>query len=379
MNKLLAGIRVLTIEHFGAGPYGTQLLADLGAEVIKVENAATGGDVSRTVGPYYLGDNDSQYFQSFNRGKKSIVLDLKDAACREAFEKLVAEADAVTNNLRGDQPAKLRITYKDLQAINPAIVCAHISAYGRDNERAAWPGYDYLMQAECGFLDLTGEPGGPPARFGLSMVDFMTGTLMALALVAGVHRAKQTGLGCEVDTSLYETALHQLSYPAIWYLNEAHRTERLPRSSHPIAVPSQLFKTRDGWVFVMCQTARFWQLFCEKIDRREWLDDERFNSPAKRLANQEVLQGLIDDLLSEQDTHYWIRYLAGTIPVAPVNNIAEALDNPFAQRIGMLNTVEHPAMSAGLRMLSSPIRVNGARGDNRRAPALGENDKDYLA
>ena len=155
---LLTGVTVLSIEHYGAGPYGTQLLAELGAEVVKVENGATGGDYSRSVGPHKLGEGDSQFHQSFGRGKKSVDLDLKSGEGRARFERMVADADAVANNLRGDQPEKLKIRYADLAPIKPSIVCAHLSAYGRDNSRASWPGYDYLMQAECGFLSLTGEP-----------------------------------------------------------------------------------------------------------------------------------------------------------------------------------------------------------------------------
>ena len=151
MHQPLEGLRILTIEQYGAAPYGTQLLAALGAEVIKIENLQ-GGDTSRAAGPYYLGENDSQFFQTFNRGKKSVVLDLKSAEGRADFEELVKTADAVANNLRGDLPAKMKVDYPALKPIRADIVCAHLSAYGRGHEREAWPGYDYLMQAEAGFF-----------------------------------------------------------------------------------------------------------------------------------------------------------------------------------------------------------------------------------
>ncbi|MGI9323756.1 MAG: CaiB/BaiF CoA transferase family protein [Pseudomonadales bacterium] len=371
---LLAGLRILSVEQYGAGPYGTGLLADLGAEVIKLENAETGGDISRSIGPHLLGEDDSQFYQTFSRGKKSITVDLKSDAGRTRLSDLVKAADAVANNLRGDQPAKLGLRYEDLCVHNPAIVCAHLSAYGRDNERASWPGYDYLMQAECGFLSLTGEPDGPPARFGLSMVDFMTGSLMALALLAAVMSARKTGLGCDVDTSLYDTALHQLSYPATWYLNEGDVTARLPRSSHPSVMPSQLFRSADGWLFVMCQNPKFWRLFCERLDRPEWLLDERFATPAARMAHREPLEFTIEAVLTTQPTSHWVALLSGSVPVAPVHDVAQALDNPFAEATGMLNTVAHPALANGLRMLSSPFKVNGQRPPDRRAPLLGEHD-----
>ena len=182
----LAGIRVLTFEAFGAGPFGSMYLADLGAEVIKVESRALGGDATRSMGPYFLGPNDSHFFQTFNLNKKSVTIDLKTAAGQEVFRRLAASASAVMNNLRGDQPRKLGLDYAALGAVNPRIVCAHLSAYGRDNERESWPGYDYLMQAEAGYLHLTGEPGSPPARMGLSIIDFMTGITTALALLAFV-------------------------------------------------------------------------------------------------------------------------------------------------------------------------------------------------
>ena len=373
----LAGLRVLSLEHYGAGPYGTQLLAELGAEVVKVENGAAGGDYSRSVGPYPLGDGDSQFHQSFARGKKSVNLDLKSEAGRARFERLVAGADAVANNLRGDQPEKLKIRYEDLAPLKPSIVCAHLSAYGRDNSRASWPGYDYLMQAECGFLSLTGEPGGPPARFGLSVVDYMTGSHMALGLVSAVLRARETGRGCDIDVTLFDTALHQLSYPAVWYLNEGLRTERLTRSSHPSVVPSQLFRTGDGWLFVMCQTPKFWGLFCAAIERPDLLAEERFSSPAERLANREALQDAIEETLGGESTLHWLQLLSGQVPVAPVNDIGQALDNPFVEEVGMTNRVDYPGRDGGLRMLSSPFRIDGERGPDRRGPLLGEHDEEF--
>jgi crotonobetainyl-CoA:carnitine CoA-transferase CaiB-like acyl-CoA transferase len=245
----LAGVRVLAVEVYGAGPFGSAHLADLGAEVIKIEQRAGGGDVSRAVGPFFLGSGDGHFFQSLNRNKKSLTLDLKHPRGREVFMRLVATADGLMGNLRGDQPEKLRITYKDLAAANPKIVCAHLSAYGRDGARKSWPGYDYLMQGEAGWLSLTGEPDGPPARMGLSVVDYSTGTTCALALLAGILEARRTGRGRDLDVSLYDVAMHQLNYPAAWYLNEQLVTGRAPRSAHPFIAPSQLYRSKDGWIF----------------------------------------------------------------------------------------------------------------------------------
>ena len=223
----LTGVRILTFENFGAGPFGSMYLADLGAEVIKIENRAQGGDATRRMGPYFLGSEDSHFFQTFNLNKKSVALNLKTTDGQAIFRKLVAKSDAVLNNLRGDQPEKLGLTYEALKASNPKIVCAHLSAYGRDNERKAWPGYDYLMQAEAGYLHLTGEPGSPPARMGLSIIDFMTGITTALALVSALFGTSRSGVGRDLDVSLFDVALHQLSYPGNWYLNEGMSEEQI--------------------------------------------------------------------------------------------------------------------------------------------------------
>jgi crotonobetainyl-CoA:carnitine CoA-transferase CaiB-like acyl-CoA transferase len=373
MTALLSGLRVLTIEQYGAGPYGTMLLAELGAEVVKIEAPSMGGDVSRTTGPYFLGDQDSQFFQTFSRGKSSLALELKTEEGRARFEALVREADVVANNLRGDQPEKLRLTYPHLKALNPKIVCAHLSAYGRDNERASWPGYDYLMQAEAGFLMMSGEPDGPPVRCGLSIVDFHTGSQLAVAILAGVFSAQRTGQGSDVDVALFDTALHQLSYPATWYLNEGVQTGRLPRGAHPSIAPSQLFKTQDGWLMLMCQTPKFWELFCERVGQEVLKTDPRFAGVRERRANLTALTETLDALLTTQPTAHWLQLLGGHVPVAPVYDIAQALDNPFVATIGMTDAVDHPDAKDGrLRMLASPIKVNGKRPLGSRAPKLGE-------
>ena len=372
----LQGLRILAVEQYGAGPYGSMHLADLGAEVIKIESPP-GGDVSRGTGPYFLGEGDSLFFQTFNLNKRSLRLDLKAAEGREVFERLVGTADAVLNNLRGDQPAKLGLDYARLGKLNPKIVCAHLSAYGRDNERAAWPGYDYLMQAEAGFMALTGEPDAPPARFGLSMVDFMTGTVMSMGLLAAVIGAMRTGLGRDVDVSLFDVALHQLSYPASWYLNQQHETTRLPRSAHPSTVPCQVYRTADGWVMVMCMLEKFWQTFIEGIGQPGLGSDPRFSDFNARREHREALTPLIDAALGEQDSAYWMAHFAGRIPIAPVLDIAQALDNPYVQRINMLQAVAHP--QGEQRMLRNPIKLDGQRLSGQACPPLNADARQLLA
>ncbi len=372
-NLPLSGITILSVEQYGAGPYGTMLLADLGADVVKIEDAGRGGDVSRGVGPYLLGEGDSEFFQTFSKGKSSVEVDLKSPDGRATFEDLVKSADAVADNLRGDQPGKLGLTFDALKAINPKIVCAHLSAYGRASERAAWPGYDYLMQAEAGFMSMTGEPDGPPVRFGLSMVDFHTGSQLATGILAGIIGAQRTGEGCDVDVCLFDTALHQLSYPATWYLNQGHVTGRLPRGSHPSITPSQLVKTKDGWGLLMCQTPKFWDLFCQLAGADGLKADPRFADIPSRRQNLEALTEAVDAALSSRTTAEWMDILGGHVPFAPVLDIAQALDNPYVERVGMIEPVAHPdARDGQLRTLASPFRINGERPASTRAPKMGE-------
>jgi crotonobetainyl-CoA:carnitine CoA-transferase CaiB-like acyl-CoA transferase len=372
----LSGMRILSVEQYGAGPYGTMMLAQLGAEVIKIEPPG-GGDSARATGPFFLGENDSLFYQSFNLNKRSLTLDLKTAEGQAILHRLVATADAVTNNARGDQPAKLGLDYAALGPIKPAIVCAHASAYGRDNDRAAWPGYDYLMQAEAGFLSVTGEPGQPPARFGLSMVDYMTGQTLATMTLAGILDARRTGLGRDYDVSLLDTALHQTSYPATWYLNEGHVTGRAPRSAHPSVTPSQLFRAADGWIFVMAQLPKFWARLVEAIGAPELATDARFATTAARLQNRDALTLELDRLFQKQPAAHWVKLLGGICPVAPVNDIAQALDNPFVAEIGMLQQVDHPARPA-MRVLANPVKLSGQRLPAAPAPALGADNASLL-
>ena len=368
--KPLLGLRILSIEVWGAGPYGSQLLAAHGAEVIKIENPATGGDPARAVGPHFLRGGDSQYFQAWNTSKRSVALDLKSADGQRAFAELVKTSAAVVNNLRGDQPAKLGLDYPVLGKINPKIVCAHISAYGRDNERTAWPGYDFLMQAEAGLMSLTGEPDGPPARFGPSIIDFMTGATAMVGLLSCLLSAQRTGRGCDVDVSLFDVALHQLNYSATWYLNTGEAPTRLERSSHFSMAPVQTFPTADGWVFVMCMSDKFWLALVKALDVAELAGDPRFADGHLRHEHRRELTAALDPAFRKRTTADWLTRLAGVLPVGPVYDVAQALDSPFVARSGMVQTVPHPG-KPDLRVLTSPIKIDGERAVLTAAPELG--------
>ena len=284
----------------------------------------------------------------------------------------------MVNNLRGDQPAKLKITHDDLKAIKPSIVCGHLSAYGRDNSRRTWPGYDYLMQAEAGFMSLTGEPDGPPIRFGLSMVDFMTGSVFALGVVSAILGARRTGVGCDVDVSLFDVALHQTSYPATWAMNEGYEIERMPRAAHPSIAPSQLVRTADGWAMLMCQTPKFWDAFCAVAERPDLKADPRFADIPTRRANIEALTEALDSVMQTKTTDEWLVLLGGQVPFAPVRGLKEALDNPYVAEVGMRDVVDHPERPGGLHLLACPIKIDGKRAPGLRAPRMGEHNAELL-
>ena len=378
----LDGCRILSVEQYGAGPWGTQYLADLGAEVVKIENPTDGGDMARPLGPFFLNDGggsaDSQFFQTFNRNKKSLTLDLQQPKGRAIFYDLVRTSDAVTCNLRGDVPAKLGLTYETIGKINPKIVCCHLTAYGREGERASWPGYDYLMQAEAGWFSLTGEPDTPPTRFGLSVVDLMTGLLQAYATTAAIIGARAEGRGRDIDVSLFDLALSNLSYPATWFLNSGHVQGREPRSGHPSLTPCGAQKTKDGWIFLMCNKEKFWPILCDTIDRPHWGQDPRFATFKERLERRPEITEMLDEALSVRPTGEWLDLFAGTVPAAPILDIEQALENPFVTDNGKLQNLTHQSGTT-FSLVASPVKCPGDEIPNRPAPELGEHTDQILS
>jgi crotonobetainyl-CoA:carnitine CoA-transferase CaiB-like acyl-CoA transferase len=373
----LAGLRVVAVEQYGAAPFGSLYLADLGAEVIKVEDPGTGGDVSRYIPPGQAGQ-ESLFFEAFNRGKRSIELDLKNPAGRAVFERLVAEADAVLSNLRGDQPARLRMTYEHLSRVNPRIVCVALTGYGRTGPAATLPGYDALIQAEAGWAALTGDPDGPPTKSGLSLADYIAGLTASLGLLAGVLEARATGRGRDLDTNLYDSALAMLSYPATWYLSSGFRTTRLPLSAHPSVIPFQFFRTADGYLAVACPKEKFFTALVGAMDLPEVAGDPRFSTFAARSDHRAELLGVLEARFLERTTAAWLERLRGAVPIAPVRSMEEALDVGELERRGMLAVYDHPAFGT-VRSVGLPIDVAGYEPSYRRGPQPGEDTAPLLA
>ncbi len=377
MTLPLADVRVIAVEQYGAGPWGTLQLADLGAEVIKIEDPQSGGDVGRYVPPYQEGE-DSLFFETFNRNKKSISLDLRSARGREVLEALVAASDAVYSNLRGDQPAKLRLTYEQLREVNPRIVCCSLSGFGMSGPRAGEAGYDYVMQAMAGWMSLTGDPDGPPTKSGLSLVDLSAGYVSAIALLSGLWRARRDGVGCDCDISLYETALHELMYVSTWTASAGYQPRRMPESAHPSIVPFQAFQTADGWITIACAKQKFWERLCAALGRQELLEDERFADFAGRNLNRDELLPTLRDDIGGRTTEECIELLsAAGVPHGPVYEVGEALEDRQAQARGDVVEFEHPQLGA-VRQVASPLRVSGEPNPLRRGPYRGEHTDEVL-
>ena len=365
------------MEQFGAGPWATMMLADLGAEIIKIENPETGGDVARYVPPY-TAEQDSVYFQSFNRNKKSVTLNLQHPEATEVLHRLVRISDGVFNNLRGDLPARLGLDYPALSEVRSSIVCCSLSAFGREGSRAGEPGYDYLMQGYAGWMNLTGEPDGPPTKAGLSLVDLGAGAMASLGIASAIFRARQTGLGCDVDVNLFDTALAHLGYVAAWYLTKGYQAHRTPDSSHPSQIPSQVVPTEDGWLVVMCAKEKFFRNLVRILGAPELAEDRRFSSFADRLENRDILVPILKDLFRRKTTADWLALLKGKVPCAPVNTVAQAFADPHVAENNMILELPHPEFGTA-RVVASPIKVGGASVEPRRGPSLGEHNEPILA
>jgi crotonobetainyl-CoA:carnitine CoA-transferase CaiB-like acyl-CoA transferase len=372
----LDGLRILAVSQFGAGPFGTQMLADLGADVVKVEDPGVGGDSARYVPPFQ-GKADSPYFQSFNRGKRSVSLNLRHPDGQAVLRDLVRVSDAVFNNARGDLPDKLGLTYEQLKDTNPRVVCCSLTGYGRSGPRAGEPAFDYLVQGYAGYMSVTGEPDGPPGKCGVSVIDFAGGYAAMVGLMVGLFDAQRTGVGRDIDISLLDTAVSMLSYFAIWTLNRDWIAERTRESAHQTLVPAQNFPTRDGWIVIFCNKDKFWRDLVETLGVPELAEDDRFRTFADRFANRDALISLLHARFTTRTTADWLDRLRGRVPCAPVNDVRQALADPQVLARDMIVEVEHPEFGT-LREVRSPVRTEGEIRRPRRAPRLGEHTDPIL-
>jgi crotonobetainyl-CoA:carnitine CoA-transferase CaiB-like acyl-CoA transferase len=372
----LEDIRIVALEQYGAGPFATMHLAELGAEVIKIEEPASGGDVARYVPPFQSGEH-SLFFETYNRNKRSVSLDIGTEAGRAVFHELVAKSDVVFSNLRGDVPARLGITYSDLAAVNPRIVCCSLTGFGMTGPRSAEPGYDYILQGIAGWMALTGDPDGPPTKSGLSLVDFSGGFVAAIAILAGVHAARRTGQGMDCDVSLFDTAVSLLGYVGTWHLTGGFEPVRVASSGHPSLVPFQVFEASDGWIVVGCAKEKFWQRLTEVVGLSEMADDPRYRNFAARSKNKDEVIDALQNVLRTRTAEEWLTLLrAAGVPCGPINTVQEAMLDPHTVARGVVVETEHPVFGT-VRQPGSPVRVGDHPPTQRRAPFRDE-DSEYV-
>jgi len=370
MSGPLSGIVVLEVGHMLAGPYCGMLLADLGAEVIKIEPPE--GDIGRRVSPHTVGAHNA-YFASLNRSKKSVVLDLASDEGQAALHCLAARAHALVTNLRPAAIRKLGLTYETLKDANPGLVCVALTGYGLQGSHADRPAYDYVIQALTGVMAITGEPGSPPAKTGYSAVDNSAGMMGALGLLAKIVEGK----GGQIDVSMHDVMLSQLNYLAGAWLNAGERAGRMARSAHPYIVPAQVFETSDGWLVVFISHDEFWRRFCVEVGRPEWLEDPRFATMAARRENREAVLAELVPLFKAGSSASWMARLAPLgVVAAPVQTMEQALGSELASERDMVVAIE--AGGVTIRAVGNPIRLPGTAQAYGLPPLLGEHNAELL-
>ncbi len=351
MNAPLAGIRIVEVGHMLAGPYCGLMLADLGAEVIKIE--APEGDIARSVSPHFVGPHNA-YFASLNRNKKSVVLDLASEEGREALGRIVETAHALVTNLRPSAIRKLGLTYDALRQWNERLVCVAVTGYGLEGPYAESPAYDYVIQAMTGVMALTGDPAAPPTKAGYSAVDNSAGLVAAVGLLAKIVQ----GQGGQVDVAMYDVMLSQLNYLAGAALNAGETMERLADSSHPYVVPAQIFATADGWLTLFITHDKFWKIFCDEIARPEWIADPRFATMAGRRTHRAQVISAVAEVLRQASAAEWVRRLAPLgVVAAEVGTLNAALRSDIAAARALVVTLGDGSLP--LQAVACPIRFQG--------------------
>jgi len=372
----LDGLRVLDMSQIMAGPYCTMVLADMGADVTKIEKI-NGGDDSRQMGPYI--NDESTCFMQINRNKRSIALNLKDPEALEIFYDLAREADVVVENFRPGVTQSLKVDYDTLREINPALIYCSISGYGQTGPYRSKGGFDLVAQGMTGLMSMTGEPGRRPLKTGVAVYDIGAGiTSVYTILAAYIHREK-TGEGQHLDIAIAECGLPWYTWEAAAYFGEG-REPQPTGWRHRVSAPYQALKTRDGYLMLGCANQRTWERFCHDVaERPEWTQDPRFMTNSDRGANVEALEALIEELFGSADTDHWIAACdrAG-VPAGPINTFAETLADPHYVERGMVQSFEHPT-AGNVNVLGFASKFSATPQTIRRpSPLLGEHTEDVL-
>jgi len=373
--KALQDIVVLDLTRVLAGPYAGMMLADMGADVIKVE-ARLKGDDSRAFGPYVEGE--SCYFMSLNRGKRSITIDMKKEEGKELVKRLAAKADILLENFRGGTMDKLGLGYDVLKEINPRLIYVSTTGFGATGPYKTDPAYDVIVQGMGGLMSITGQEGGEPTRVGASVGDITAGLFSAIGALGALHARTLTGKGQFIDVSMLDCQVAILENAISRYLNAGIIPQPIG-NRHPSITPFESFKAKDGYVIIAVGNDTLWAKFCKLIGHDEWITDERFNSNANRTANQPVVKELLTPIFAEKTAAEWISSLKEIgVPVGPINNVAQIIEDPSIKARDMIVSVEHP-VAGHISMPGIPIKMSDTPGTiERPAPVLGQHNHEIL-
>ena len=388
MTTLLGHIKVLDLTRVLAGPWATQNLADMGAEVIKIERPVQGDD-TRSWGPPFLKDaegnetRDSSYFLSANRGKKSVTCDLSQPEGQALIRALAADADVVVENYKVGTLARYGLAYEDLRAINPKLVYCSVTGFGQDGPYAALPGYDFVFQGMGGLMSITGQPEGTPGdepmKVGIAITDLLTGMYATTAILGALEHRHISGAGQYIDMSLLDCVVTVNSYMAINYFLSGKLPRRMG-NAHANMVPYQVFRCQEGSLIVAVGNDTQYRAFCRVIGRDDLGADERFASAGNRNRNRETLIPQLSEALLRKPMNDWVALLeAANVPCGPINDMQQVFDDPQVQHRGMKLSLPHgagveaPTVASPLRFSDTPIAYG------RAAPTLGEHTDAVLA
>jgi len=378
VSSPLSGITVLEIASAVAGPFASMMLADLGAEVIKVE--PINGDHARSWGPPFYADNYSAYFASINRGKKSIAINLGTREGIDIARKLVSRSDVIIEAMRPGAADKLGIGYVDSARLNPGIIYCSISGFGQWGPYRNEPGYDIIALAMSGLMDLTGEPNGEPVKFGVPIIDIVTSMYCVTSILAALRMREKNGKGTYIDLSLMDSALSILTHQASQYLAGGEVPRRMG-SAHPTIVPYQAFKGSDDKYFIVAVgNDKLWESFCKAIGREDLLLNPLYRTNPDRVRNREALIEELRATFNKSPSNHWIKLLkeAG-VPVSPILNVKEAVESDHAKQRGAVLSLTHPRIGA-IKVMSNPIKSNNMKvTTDIPPPMLGEHTQEVLS
>ena len=350
----LVGIKVLDLSRIIAGPLCCQQLADMGADVVKVENPKTGDDSRKSTKPF--AGEDSHFFQAFNRNKRSIGLDFREGEGKEVFYKLLADADVLMENFRPGVMSRCGLDYTALKYRFPRLIYCSVSAYGETGSLSDRPGFDPVLQAESGLMSMTGEPDGPPLRHPVSIIDIMTALHSVGAIMAALWARQDTGRGQHIELALMDVAVAALSNAGQSFLLSGEQPKRAG-NSHPLSTPTNLFRAKDGDLYIACASDRLFGKFCrEVIDRPDLPDDPRFNTSSARFENRPELFGILNDIFATKPRDEWLAKMRH-LPAGSLQNFEEALNSEIVQEREMVTEVEHP-VAGPIKLFGSPLNFS---------------------